>query len=100
VCDGYRRHPEASVVVPVADGRRGHPVLLAWHLAAEVFHLPPGGGVDALVRSRSADTVELPAAVGVLSDLDTPADLAAAGRPTGERLVGLLRPLVAARPLG
>lgn len=77
VCEGYRQRPGAGVVVPVSGGQRGHPVLLAWPLAVEVFRLPPGAGVDTLVRSREADTVEVAAEPGVLADLDTPADYAA-----------------------
>jgi CTP:molybdopterin cytidylyltransferase MocA len=74
VCEGRARHPEAPVVVPVCGGRRGHPVLLAWPLVAEVARLPPGAGVDYLVKSRAAATVEVSAGPGVLSDLDTPAE--------------------------
>jgi molybdenum cofactor cytidylyltransferase len=74
VCEAGRRHPNA-IVVPVCGGRRGHPVLLPWPLAAAVEALPPGQGIDALVRANADNMVEVPVSFpGVLDDLDTPDD--------------------------
>lgn len=71
--------PSHSVVVPVCDGRRGHPVLLRWHHAAGVRALPPGTGINSYLR-RAGGTLELPVPdPGVLTDLDTPDDLARLG---------------------
>ncbi|MBX3443193.1 MAG: nucleotidyltransferase family protein [Planctomyces sp.] len=66
--------PEA-IHVPTHHGRRGHPTLFPWGLAAEVFTLPEGEGVNALLRrpaiSLCEHAVDDPA---VLWDLDTPED--------------------------
>ncbi len=39
-----------SVVVPTLGGRKGHPVLLSWSLAAEVFDLEANEGLNAIVE--------------------------------------------------
>jgi molybdenum cofactor cytidylyltransferase len=38
------------IVVPLAGGRRGHPVLFPWALAASVHQLRPEEGLDAVVK--------------------------------------------------
>jgi molybdenum cofactor cytidylyltransferase len=48
----YIREP-GRIVVPVAGGRRGHPVLFPWALAASVHQLRPEEGLDALVKRDS-----------------------------------------------
>jgi molybdenum cofactor cytidylyltransferase len=74
VCEAARRHP-GSIVVPVHDGRRGHPVLLPWPLAAAVDALPTGEGINTLIRTNPNSVVELPVPTGgILDDLDTPDD--------------------------
>jgi len=66
--------PEA-IHVPLHHGRRGHPTLFPWALAAEVFTLPEGRGVNDLLKrpaiAVSEHEVDDPA---VLWDLDTPDD--------------------------
>jgi molybdenum cofactor cytidylyltransferase len=60
----------ASILVPVHAGRRGHPVLFPWALAAEVFALSATEGVNQLLRRH--EVVEIPCgpeAVG--DDVDT-----------------------------
>jgi molybdenum cofactor cytidylyltransferase len=62
-----------SVVVPVHEGRRGHPTLVRWPLAAAVRAIPAGRGINSLLREY--ETLEL--VVGdpaILTDLDTPED--------------------------
>ena len=60
-----------EILVPVWQGRRGHPVYFPWLLADAVARLPAGEGIDALVRRGPARQV--PAAdATVLADLDTP----------------------------
>jgi molybdenum cofactor cytidylyltransferase len=67
--------PHQSVIVPSADGRRGHPVLLSWKLASGVARLPAGAGLNVLVRTKAAETLEVPLPAGaILDDLDTPED--------------------------
>ncbi len=73
LCECFRSHPVRPVTVPVHGGRRGHPTLIPWRLAAEVSRIPPGQGINALLRV--AETVEVPVeSAGVLTDLDTPDD--------------------------
>ncbi len=62
------------VVVPVHDGRRGHPVLFSAELFAELRTVPLAAGARAVVRADPGRVVEVPAAAGVLADIDTPAD--------------------------
>jgi molybdenum cofactor cytidylyltransferase len=64
-----------SIVIPVHEGRRGHPIALPWRLAARLRHLPLGVGLNALIALHAAEVVEL--AVndpGAVEDLDTPED--------------------------
>ncbi len=44
---------EAPILVPVHGGRRGHPVLFPWPLAAEVFALSATQGVNQLRRRHA-----------------------------------------------
>ena len=64
-----------SVVVPTHAGRRGHPTLIRWPLAASVGAIPHGRGINSLLREH--ESLELavndPA---ILADLDTPEDYA------------------------
>ncbi|MEP7131535.1 MAG: nucleotidyltransferase family protein [Acidobacteriota bacterium] len=71
----------ATVWIPTWEGRRGHPALLGWSLAAEVFALSPGEGLRELWRSRAASVRELPVSdPGVVTNIDTPEEYAAAVR--------------------
>jgi molybdopterin converting factor subunit 1 len=66
----------ASIVVPVYNGSRGHPVILPWDLVAEIHELPSNLGVNAVLRGHRDRTVELPVSnPDLVADLDTPADL-------------------------
>jgi CTP:molybdopterin cytidylyltransferase MocA len=69
------QHPERSVVVPVHEGRRGHPVWLGWRHVAAIRALPVQQGLNVFIRQRAAETLELtwPDAE-ILRDLDTPED--------------------------
>lgn len=67
--------PACSIAVPVHGGRRGHPTLIRWRHVAGIRALPVGVGVNAYLRERRAETLEVPVAdAGVLADLDTPED--------------------------
>jgi molybdenum cofactor cytidylyltransferase len=46
-----------SILVPVHDGKRGHPVLFGWSRVTEALALDEGEGLNRLVR-KAADTVE------------------------------------------
>ncbi|HEV3436353.1 MAG TPA: nucleotidyltransferase family protein [Gemmata sp.] len=64
-----------SIIIPTHQGNRGHPALIAWPHAAAVRTLPPGRGINALLREHDRETLELDMAEpGILSDLDTPED--------------------------
>jgi molybdenum cofactor cytidylyltransferase len=62
---------ESTILVPVRDGRRGHPVLFPWLFADKVQRLPANQGLNALVAS--CPTREIPCG-GELAfdDVDTP----------------------------
>ena len=65
----------SRIAVPVFEGRRGHPVLLAWTLAEEILALPEGVGLNVLVRRHESDTVECAVETSaILQDLDVPSD--------------------------
>jgi molybdopterin converting factor small subunit len=73
--DRAAREPE-TMIVPVWNERRGHPIVLPWKLATEISRLPAGAGVNALTSDPSRRLAEL-AVPGpdVCADLDTPGDL-------------------------
>jgi molybdenum cofactor cytidylyltransferase len=66
---------EGDVVVPVREGRRGHPVLFSRRFLDAVLKLSPRVGVNTAVRRLGGKLVEV--AVddpGILTDVDTPED--------------------------
>jgi len=70
-----RCHPEASIVIPTYEGRRGHPALIVWHHVAGIRALAPDRGLNAYLRLHAAQTLELPVTTPhVTCDLDTPED--------------------------
>jgi molybdenum cofactor cytidylyltransferase len=75
VIEAYRSDPAWSVVVPVHEGRRGHPTLIAWRHVAGIRALPAGVGINAYLQQVAGVTREVAvASAGVVCDLDTPAD--------------------------
>jgi molybdenum cofactor cytidylyltransferase len=72
VLASYRRD-SPRVVLPVVNGRRGHPVLLPWSMVERVRGLASGEGLDSLIRSAAVEEVNC-GDPGVLEDVDTPAD--------------------------
>jgi molybdenum cofactor cytidylyltransferase len=64
-------------VVPVFDGKQGHPVLLSARAAALAATLSGDQGAGALLRAHEAEVARLEADdEGVLLDVDTPDDYA------------------------
>lgn len=65
----------APVVIPVCQGRRGHPVIIGCALFAELLNLGPDEGANAVIRRHHAATqwveVQDP---GVTLDIDDPED--------------------------
>jgi len=61
------------VVLPVYDGRRGHPVFIAADLFPEIVALSPDEGLNVVVRRDPARVLEVPVIDrAVLQDIDTP----------------------------
>ena len=71
------RKGRGEIVIPVHDGRRGHPVLFSAALFDELLAAPPDKGARHVVRAHPELVCELPAGTsGVLIDIDTPDDYA------------------------
>ena len=76
-------HP-GRPIIPTLAGRRGHPVILPWSLAAELRELAASEGLNTLIeRSQPmllpCDHVE-PAPAAAFADIDTPEDLSRFGQ--------------------
>lgn len=74
VLDGAQRS-RRPIVLPVFEGRRGHPVYFSrdcWRELATVA----AGGARTVVRAHEAEILEVPVvSIGVLRDIDTRADM-------------------------
>ncbi|MGH9406194.1 MAG: nucleotidyltransferase family protein [Terriglobia bacterium] len=65
----------APLIVPVSEGRRGHPVLIARALFAELLALTPDCGANVvLAKYRDAACEVTVQDRGILLDIDTPED--------------------------
>src|SRR5436190_2071505 len=65
-----------SLVMPICDGRGGHPIYVPRARFAELLALAPELGLRALVTARPDQVVRLPVDdPGVLRDFDTPEQL-------------------------
>lgn len=65
----------APLAVPVHGGRRGHPLLVAPELVAEIDLLDPAVGLRQLLARHPAEVLEVETGdAGVLRDVDTPED--------------------------
>ncbi len=65
----------APLAVPVHGGRRGHPLLVAPGLVAEIDLLDPAVGLRQLLARRPGEVLEVATDdPGVLRDVDTPED--------------------------
>jgi molybdenum cofactor cytidylyltransferase len=74
----YDDNPDRSIIVPIYEGRRGHPALLAWKHVAEIFKLPSHQGLNVYLRRHAHATLEVAVdSPDILVDLDTPDDYAA-----------------------
>lgn len=70
------RQQSDRLVIPVHEGRRGHPVVLPWDVACQVRELPADRGVNALVERHRERIVELAVSdAWAIADVNTPADL-------------------------
>lgn len=67
-------HPDAILVPTYAD-RRGHPTLFPWTTTSALQSLPPGEGLNAILRRNLHPVIELPVDdPAILRDLDEPQD--------------------------
>jgi molybdenum cofactor cytidylyltransferase len=83
LCDQFGRDPMKSIVVPTYNGKRGHPVLIAWKHVAGIRAMAPSRGIDAFLGEHAVEMLELPVtSAGIICDLDTPGEY--------ERLGGLI----------
>ena len=72
ILDAY--DPQApSIVAPVANAVRGHPVLFPWRYASEVYDLGPQEGVNALLARHGVHEIT-DSSDAILTDIDTPED--------------------------
>ncbi len=67
----YYRPEVPEVVLPICGKRRGHPVVLPWQAAGEVFALGPNEGINVLVARWSQCLVPVFSAKA-FQDVDTP----------------------------
>jgi molybdenum cofactor cytidylyltransferase len=66
-----------GIVLPVCEGRRGHPVFFAADLFGEILKLGPDQGLNTVVRRDPTRIVEVSVKnSGILHDIDTPEELA------------------------
>ena len=69
---------QSRIVVPLVGDKRGHPVLFPWSLAAEVFQLRDGEGLNAIVERNSPLLIACDDLIALgeepFADVDTPAD--------------------------
>lgn len=71
----HAARPSHSIFVPVHEGRRGHPTLIAWRHVSGIRAHPAGKGINDYLRSQKEHILEVPApGAAVLWDLDTPED--------------------------
>ena len=73
-------NPTADAVLPVAQGRRGNPALLARSLFPDVMRLSGDAGARQILNKPGLEIVEIEAADDVIVDIDTPDALLKAQR--------------------
>jgi molybdenum cofactor cytidylyltransferase len=83
--DAFLARKDALAAVPLREGRRGNPVLLGRRLFEAAMGLEGDEGARRLIGALGAgELVEVEASdMGVMFDIDTPGDLAAAQRFRG-----------------
>jgi molybdenum cofactor cytidylyltransferase len=79
--DAYRKNSR-SIVVARYRGRRGHPVIFDHAIFTELMAAPENQGARVVVNADAARVLNVDVDdLGVVLDLDTPADLLRAGLP-------------------
>ena len=70
----FRKH-EGGIIVPMYEGRRGHPMLFASRFREEVLTRYDGVGLHGLLDAHQEGLFKVPVSTGsVLEDMDTPED--------------------------
>ena len=73
-------------MVPVHEGRRGHPTLIAWRHVAGIRAHPTGKGINGYLRPQQEQIMEVSApSAAVLWDMDAPADYERFAKCDGRR---------------
>jgi len=72
--DAMEAHPEALIVSPVHEGRRGHPVLFRDTLFPEIMGLGSGDTMKDVVEGHGGRHMEVEGDVWCTLDMDTPED--------------------------
>ena len=71
-----------GLIIPIFQGRRGHPVLIDLKYKDEILALDPLDGLRALMRAHAGDVLEVDVGdANILRDLDTPEDFAGLPKP-------------------
>jgi CTP:molybdopterin cytidylyltransferase MocA len=66
-----------AVLVPVAEGRRGHPILIGWGLRGGLMGAPPDASLREVLTELRAQRVEISVDdPGIHAEIDTPDDVA------------------------
>lgn len=68
-----------SILIPTHEGKRGHPALIGWRHVAGLRAHRRDEGLNAYLRLHAAQTREVEAGVGAVTDVDTPEDYARLG---------------------
>ncbi len=80
------RQTGRGIIIPVNEGRRGHPLLVDMKHRSMVLGLDPDEGLRHLVRSHPRDVLEVEVSTpAILKDLDEPQDYAAEIRDAAKR---------------
>jgi molybdenum cofactor cytidylyltransferase len=77
LADAFAARPQVAAVVPVQDGRRGNPALIARRLFPSLALMSGDRGAGPILAAAGADVVEVPVSgVAAGFDIDTPEALA------------------------
>lgn len=69
------RSGDRGIVVPMCDGRRGHPLVIAMRYRDEILTRHAGRGLRGLIAAHPQDVLELQVeAADILQDIDLPED--------------------------
>ncbi len=74
LAESYKHHRD-KILVPVFNGRRGHPPLIAARFAASIMNYAGEGGLAGILKLHNADVLHMPVPDGnILLDMDNPGD--------------------------